>query len=64
MTSFGTPYNRVRKLPKRFKPLPAYDDELRRGLVHTPEYDQQMASLKEEFQQWLLAEGGASVRGT
>jgi len=30
----------------------------------TPEYDQQMASLKEEFQSWLLSEGGASDSGT
>lgn len=56
MTSFDTPYDRVRKLPKRFKPLQAYDDECRRGLMHTPEYDAQMQQLKEEFQHWLLAE--------
>lgn len=64
MTSFDTPYDRVRKLPKRFKPLRDYDDEKRRGLVHTPDYDQEMATLKEEFQQWLLSEGGASDSGT
>ena len=64
MTSFDTPYDRVKKLPKRFKPLTAYDDELRRGLVHTPEYDQQMTGLKQEFQSWLLSEGGASDSGT
>lgn len=60
MTSSDTPYDRVQKLPKRFKPLPVYDDETQRGLVHTPEYDQQMASLKAEFQSWLLSGGGAS----
>jgi hypothetical protein len=25
-------------------------------VVHTPEYDEQMRVLKEEFQRWLLAE--------
>lgn len=64
MTAVDTPYDRVRKLPKRFKPLRDYDDEVQRGLVHTPEYDQQMAGLKEEFQSWLLSEDGASDSGT
>jgi hypothetical protein len=56
MTKFDSPYDRVRKLPKQFKPLVAYDIECRRGLVHTPEYDEQMRLLKEEFQRWLLSE--------
>jgi hypothetical protein len=56
MTNFDNPYDRVRKLPKQFKPLRAYEEERRRGLVHTPEYDEQMRALKEEFQRWLLAE--------
>ena len=46
MTSFDTPYDRVRKLPKRFKPLRSYDDEKRRGLLHTPEYDQQISRAR------------------
>ncbi len=54
MTEPGTPYDRVRKLPKKFKPLKAYDAECRRGLVHTAEYDEQMRVSKEEFQRWLL----------
>ena len=54
MTDVETPYDRVRKLPKQFKPLRAYDAECRRGLVHTAEYDEQMRLLKEEFQRWLL----------
>jgi hypothetical protein len=54
MTDSDTPYDRVRKLPKQFKALKTYDAECRRGLVHTPEYDQQMGTLKEEFQRWLL----------
>ena len=54
MTDVETPYDRVRKLPKQFKPLKAYDAECRRGLVHTPEYDEQMRVLKEQFQRWLL----------
>ncbi len=56
MTKFDSPYDRVRKLPKQFKPLVAYDAERRRGLVHTPEFDQEMSQLKEEFQRWLLSE--------
>jgi hypothetical protein len=56
MTKPDTPYERVRKLPKRFKPLKAYDAECRRGLAHTPEYDERMRLLKEDFQRWLLAE--------
>ena len=56
MTNTDTPYDRVGKLPKRFKPLKAYDAERRRGLVHTPEYQEKMRLLKEEFQQWLMAE--------
>jgi hypothetical protein len=54
MTDVETPYDRVRKLPKQFKSLKAYDAERRRGLVHTPEYDEQMRVLKEQFQGWLL----------
>lgn len=56
MTKSESPYDRVRKLPKQFKPLVAYDDECRRGLVHTPEYDEKMRLLKEEFQRWLLSD--------
>jgi hypothetical protein len=56
MATTETPYSRVRKLPKRFKPLKTYDAERKRGLVHTPEYDAQMAQLKEEFNRWLVTE--------
>jgi hypothetical protein len=56
MAKFDNPYDRVRKLPKQFKPLRAYEEERRRGVAHTPEYDEQMRVLKEEFQRWLLAE--------
>ena len=44
------------QLPKQFKPLRAYEEERRRGVAHTPEYDEQMRVLKEEFQRWLLSE--------
>jgi hypothetical protein len=54
MTDVETAYDRVRKLPKQFKPLKEYDAERRRGLVHTAEYDEQMRALKEQFQRWLL----------
>lgn len=54
MTNVETPYDRVSKLPKQFKPLKAYDAECQRGLVHTSEYDEQMRSLKEKFRLWLL----------
>ena len=56
MAKFDSPYDRVRKLTKQFKPLRAYEEERRRGVAHTPEYDEQMRVLKEEFQRWLLSE--------
>ena len=56
MTKASNPYGRVAKLPKQFKPLKAYEAERRRGLMHTPEYDERMKLLKEQFQSWLLAE--------
>jgi hypothetical protein len=43
MAKFDTPYDRVRKLPKQFKALRDYDAECRRGVAHTPEYDDQNA---------------------
>lgn len=56
MTTPKSQYDRVRKLPKQFKPLETYDAERSRGLVHTSEYDQAMATLKDEFHRWLLSE--------
>jgi hypothetical protein len=34
----------------------AYDAESKRGLAHTPEYDESMARLKVEFHRWLVSE--------
>ena len=56
MAKIKSKYTRVRKLPKQFKPLEAYDAECKRGLVHTPEYDQRMATLNDEFQRWIVSE--------
>ena len=56
MADSKTPYDRVGKLPKQFKPLKTYEAERRRGLVHTPEHEERMRILKEQFQRWLLAE--------
>jgi hypothetical protein len=56
MNNSQSPYDRIGKLPKQFQPLVKYDKERRRGLVHSPEYDEQMRMLKEEFQRWVLAE--------
>jgi hypothetical protein len=56
MAKSDSPYGRVRKLPKQFKPLEGYDAERKRGLVHTDEYDQRMATLKQEFHRWLTSE--------
>jgi hypothetical protein len=56
MAKIKSKYRRVRKLPKQFKPLEAYDAECKRGLVHTPEYDQRMASLNDEFQRWVVSD--------
>ena len=50
MTNVETPYDRVRKLPKQFRALREYEAERRRGLMHTPEYDERMRQLKDEFQ--------------
>ena len=55
MTKPESQYSRVRNLPKQFKPLAVYDAECKRGLVHTPEYDERMARLKEEFHRWLVS---------
>ena len=49
MAKFDSPYDRVRKLPKQFKPLRAYEEERRRGVAHTPEYDEQMRVLNAAF---------------
>ena len=54
--SSTAPTTGSRKLPKQFKPLRAYEEERRRGVAHTPEYDEQMRVLKDEFQRWLLSE--------
>ena len=59
MPNADSPYRRVRKLPKQFKPLEVYDAERKRGLVHTSEYDQRIASLKEEFNRWLVSDQDA-----
>jgi hypothetical protein len=56
MAKTNTPYDRVRNLPKQYKPLKAYDAECKRGLMHTPEYDERMRVLKEDFQRWLVQE--------
>jgi hypothetical protein len=56
MTDSDTPCSRVRKLPKQFRPLQAWDAERRRGLVYTPEYDGEMGRLEEEFRRWLLGQ--------
>jgi len=56
MAKSKTPYDRVGKLPKQFKPLRTFEAERRRGLMHTPEHEERMRLLKEEFQRWLLAE--------
>jgi hypothetical protein len=56
MPNSDSPYGRVRKLPKQFKPLEVYDAECKRGLVHTAEYDQRMATLKDDFHRWLSSE--------
>lgn len=56
MVKTNTPYARVRNLPKQYKPLKAYDAECKRGLMHTPEYDERMRVLKEDFQRWLVQE--------
>ena len=43
---------RCEPMPDRFIPLAAYNAEVWRGIVHTPECDARMAALQREFDQW------------
>lgn len=39
----------------RFDPLAVYDAECARGIVHTAEWDEKMAKLQREFDDWQQA---------
>lgn len=36
-----------------FEPLAVYNAERARGIVHTPEYDAEMATLQQRFNEWV-----------
>jgi hypothetical protein len=40
------------QMPGKFDVLAAYNAEVARGIVHTPEWDAKMAGLQREFDQW------------
>jgi hypothetical protein len=43
---------RAEPMPSRFDKLATYNSEVGRGLVHTPEWREQMAELQREFHVW------------
>jgi hypothetical protein len=48
-------------MPSRFNKLAVYNAEVARGLVHTPEWQEQMAELQREFYAWQVE--AARARG-
>lgn len=40
-------------LPDRFRPLARFNSERTRGLIHTPEWGDQMSRLQVDFDTWL-----------
>lgn len=40
-------------MPSRFEVLAVYNAERARGIVHTAEWDDRMAALQAEFDQWV-----------
>jgi hypothetical protein len=40
-------------IPDRFQVLATYNAECARGIVHTAEWDDRMAELQAEFDQWM-----------
>lgn len=43
-------------MPDRYLPLAVYNDEISRGLLHTPEYKLHMSDLQSEFNAWQSAQ--------
>lgn len=39
--------------PTEFDPLARYNSEVARGLVHTPEWQAEMAVLQQRFNEWV-----------
>ncbi len=40
-------------MPERFNVLAGYNSEVAHGIVHTPEWDAQMAALQSAFNEWV-----------
>jgi hypothetical protein len=51
-------------MPSRFDKLATYNSEVARGLVHTPEWQKQMAELQREFHAWRIEAARASGEET
>lgn len=40
------------QMPYRFSALAAYNTEVAHGIVHTPAWDERMAALQREYDEW------------
>lgn len=47
----------IRTMPRKFDPLARYNSERTRGIVHTPEWVEQMKALQREFDEWNVKAG-------
>jgi hypothetical protein len=45
------------RMPDKFHALATYNSEVARGIVHTAEWDDRMAALQAEFDQWQYLAG-------
>ena len=48
----GGPMRRKSPMPEEYEPLAVYNGERSRGIVHSAEYDAEMAALQEQFNHW------------
>ena len=49
-------------MPGEFEVLARYNAERARGIVHTPEWDERMASLQAKFDEWVRRAPDRSAR--
>ncbi len=52
---------KAERMPEMFERLAIYNSEVARGLVHTPDYDEQMADLQASFDKWSAQQFGVVV---
>ena len=53
--------SRGEPMPAKFNTLAMYNGERARGIVHTAEWDAQMAALQQEFYGWNRAVTGGTA---